>query len=130
MPKIPLNKKLYEQVKKDSNSVFKEKTSAYKSMWIVREYKKRGGKYKQQGDISRLEQWLDEKWIDVAQFLKGKTVSCGRNPNEKRKKAYCRPSVRVNKNTPKTVHEIPKAKLRELVKKKKRNPDKRMKRQN
>jgi len=43
---IPLDKKLYETVKKESDKKFDENTSIYKSSWIVREYKKRGGKYK------------------------------------------------------------------------------------
>ena len=39
-----LNLKLYEKVKKEANGKF-DKPSAYKSGWIVKTYKERGGKY-------------------------------------------------------------------------------------
>ena len=42
----PINKSLYEKVKKSANKKFSSKTGIYKSSWIVKEYKKRGGKYK------------------------------------------------------------------------------------
>ena len=41
----PTNKKLYDKVKQEADKKF-AKPSAYKSAWIVREYKKQGGKYK------------------------------------------------------------------------------------
>lgn len=40
-----LDIKLYEKVKKEADKVF-SKPSAYKSAWIVKTYKDRGGKYK------------------------------------------------------------------------------------
>lgn len=41
----PLNKQLYSRVKGEAKKKFKAFPSAYASAWIVREYKKRGGKY-------------------------------------------------------------------------------------
>ena len=43
MPTI-LNKILYDKVKKEADKIYK-KPSAYKSSWIVKTYKQRGGKY-------------------------------------------------------------------------------------
>jgi len=40
----PLDKKLYEKVKRQADKKF-DKPSAYRSAWIVREYKSKGGKY-------------------------------------------------------------------------------------
>jgi len=37
----PINKKLYNHVKKLANQKFKSKSGIYRSSWIVREYKKR-----------------------------------------------------------------------------------------
>lgn len=41
----PTNKTLYAKVKKMAEKKF-EKPSAYRSAWIVKEYKSAGGKYK------------------------------------------------------------------------------------
>lgn len=41
----PTNKKLYEKVKKQADKKF-DKPSAYKSGWIVKQYKSLGGNYK------------------------------------------------------------------------------------
>ena len=42
---IPTNKSLYDKVKAEAKRRFKVWPSAYGSGWLVREYKKRGGKY-------------------------------------------------------------------------------------
>lgn len=42
----PTDKKLYARVKAAAKKKFKVTPSAYSSAWIVREYKKRGGKYR------------------------------------------------------------------------------------
>jgi len=42
----PTNQELYKKVKSDAKRKFEaDYPSAYASAWIVREYKKRGGKY-------------------------------------------------------------------------------------
>ena len=43
---IPLDKNLYDKIKKITKKKFKVWPSAYASGWLVREYKKNGGKYK------------------------------------------------------------------------------------
>ena len=42
---IPTNKKLYARVKAAARRKFAVYPSAYANAWLVREYKKRGGKY-------------------------------------------------------------------------------------
>lgn len=43
----PTNKELYDRVKSEAKKKFKgDWPSAYGSSWLVREYKKRGGRYK------------------------------------------------------------------------------------
>ncbi len=42
----PINKALYARVKAAAKKKFKVYPSAYANAWLVREYKKRGGKYK------------------------------------------------------------------------------------
>lgn len=43
---IPTNKKLYTTVKAAARRKFAVYPSAYANAWLVREYKKRGGKYR------------------------------------------------------------------------------------
>jgi hypothetical protein len=117
---VPLNTKLYDTVKKAADSKFFAKTSAYKSAWIVREYKKRGGAYsspKKSRQPSGLRRWFAEAWVDMERPVRknGKIVAyeqCGRNNASNNKKAltgrypYCRPSRRVTRHTPATVREL------------------------
>jgi hypothetical protein len=54
----PIDKQLYEDVKKMANTLFKSPTGIYRSLWIQREYKKRGGLYKTKKKSSKIQQWL------------------------------------------------------------------------
>ena len=45
MAPVPLNASLYSHIKKEADVLY-SKPSAYKSGWIVKTYKERGGKYK------------------------------------------------------------------------------------
>ena len=70
--------KIYKDVKREADNKFDEKTSAYKSAWISREYKKRGGKVDKSKQDSRLNDWFKkEKWLDAEQYIKGKREPCG-----------------------------------------------------
>ena len=62
---IPIDKELYENVKKMANSVFKAPTGIFRSMWIKREYIKRGGLYEKRKSSSKIKRWLNEKWINI-----------------------------------------------------------------
>ncbi len=120
----PVNQDLYNEVKRMADSKFQEKTSAYKSSWIVREYKKRGGKYSgNKPKSSGLSRWYKEKWIDLNRPIKNKKGNviayekCGR---QAKKGAYplCRPSIRITKDTPKTYKEVAKQTIEKLLIKK------------
>ena len=43
---VPINKKLYATVKAAAKRKFAVYPSAYANAWLVREYKKRGGRYR------------------------------------------------------------------------------------
>ena len=43
---VPTNKKLYARVKSAARRKFAVYPSAYANAWLVREYKKRGGRYR------------------------------------------------------------------------------------
>jgi len=107
----PINKPLYQKVKSEANRKFLAPTGAYKSAWIVREYKKRGGRYEGQRSKGLLKRWFDEKWVNVAG---GGT--CGRShASTKGRYPVCRPSVRITKGTPRTVSELTKSQIRSAI---------------
>ena len=94
----PLDMKLYRQVKYEADNVYK-KPSAYKSGWVVKEYKKRGGKFKGSKTDEGLTRWFLEEWKDVG---------------NKEYPVY-RPTKRINKETPLTVNEINKTNLMKQI---------------
>lgn len=119
----PENQKLYDEVKRLANVKFDVKTSAYKSSWIVREYKKRGGTYKgKKPSKTGLSRWYKEKWVDLRRPIKkGRKIigyeKCGRTKKES-KYPLCRPLRRITEDTPKTVKEISPKVIEKLLKKK------------
>lgn len=130
MSKEPLNKSLYKYVKRLADKKFLSKTGVYKSSWIVREYKKRGGKYsgkKPSYKSPGLKRWYKEKWVDLNRPIrnsKGKIIgykSCGRKSAKIRsKESYplCRPLKRVTSKTPKIVTSISKRSILKAKKQK------------
>lgn len=70
--------------------------------------------------FSGLTRWFAEKWVDACQLPR--KVPCGRKKSVMKNYPYCRPSIRVNASTPKTIHEIPKKVLKSRCKAKRRNP--------
>ena len=99
-----LNKNLYQDVVSDAKKKFDRWPSAYASMWVQKEYQKRGGKYKGKKDTKNLNKWVKEKWIQILPLLKDKKIiECGADNKDSK---VCRPMVRVNKNTPITIQEL------------------------
>ena len=116
----PNNTKLYEKVRKDADKIFKVH-SAYKSGWIVREYKKKGGKYSgKKTDSNGISRWFKEKWINICKLPK--IVPCGRSKATVKNYPYCRPTIRVNKSTPKTWKELTKTEIKKRCIQKKKSP--------
>ena len=97
-----IDKTLYKQVVKDAKKKFETWPSAYASMWVQREYQRLGGEYTKKD--TGLKDWRRERWIQLLPLLKdGKIVVCGDDNKETK---ACRPSVRVNKDTPITIQEL------------------------
>jgi hypothetical protein len=134
-PNKPLNMKLYNRIKAETKRKFKVYPSAYANAYLVKEYKRRGGKYSGRRPskssstrrITRstgLTRWFAEKWIDICT-----NKSCGRPStnisNWKKSYPLCRPSRRVNRSTPKTVSELSKSEIKRRCSRKRRSPLKR-----
>ncbi len=102
------NPKLYNEVMREARLKFKRFPSIYASSWIVREYKKRGGKYigSKNKEKTGLKRWYKEQWIQVIPYLKnGEKIICGSNNKDGK---ACRPLIRKGKNTPITLEELKK----------------------
>jgi hypothetical protein len=94
----PEDKKLYQEVKSKADTIYK-KNSAYKSGYIAKEYKRLGGKYKDDGKPSKLQRWFKEEWKDIG---------------NKDYPVY-RPTKRISKETPLTVKEIKPSNLKKQI---------------
>jgi hypothetical protein len=127
---VPSDKKLYNQVKDEAKKRFLAWPSAYASGWLVREYKRRGGKYEKNNNNNNkskskgLPRWFSEKWIDVCKLPK--KIPCGRSKANVKKYPYCRPSIRITSRTPRTVKELSKNELEMRCKRKRQSPNKRL----
>lgn len=83
--------KLYNQVKKEADKIYK-KSSAYKSGWIIKRYKQLGGTFIEDHKPKPLKRWFKEQWSDISN-------------NPELYPTY-RPFKRISKKTPLTVDEI------------------------
>lgn len=118
---IPTDSKLYEHVKQLADAKFLSKTGIYKSAWIVRTYKKLGGKYTNtKNKLSGLTRWFDEKWVDLNRPIYDKdkkTIigfeSCGRNSSNSSNSLYplCRPTYKITEQTPTTYKQLTKVQI-------------------
>ena len=123
MSSKPKDTHLYDYVKKLASKKFKSPTGVYRSSWIVKKYKELGGKYSSRTNSpSGLKRWYKEKWIDLNRPIdkNGHYYPCGRQSIKRGSKyPLCRPSVRVNSGTPRTVSEISKKSIKKAKSEKK-----------
>jgi antibiotic biosynthesis monooxygenase (ABM) superfamily enzyme len=104
----PIDKELYAIVKKEASELFTSPTSVYRSAWIVRTYKLRGGRYEKSISNDKptgLKRWFDEKWVDINRPGK----PCGRPKTNVQNGLYplCRPTIKVTDKTPRLLEDIP-----------------------
>ena len=123
------NKILYDRIKNIAKTKFKKWPSAYASSWLVKEYKRQGGKYNtKKSGKSGLSRWHAEQWIDVCKLPK--IVPCGREnlkkSSWKKKYPYCRPKKRITSKTPRTVKELSKYEIKKRCSIKRKSPMKRL----
>ena len=98
------DKILYQKVLDSAKRRFKRFPSAYASMWIQKEYQRRGGEYLYEKTNDNLRDWKKEQWVQVLPLLEdGKIIECG---DDNKTTKTCRPIVRVDKDTPITIQEL------------------------
>ena len=109
----PVNKALYEKAKRMATEKFTSPTGAYRSMWIVRQYKKMGGTYSNRKSTSKLERRRKEGWVDLNQPNgKGGYERCGHKNTQNNKYPLCRPSKTISKDTPRKYQDISESSIR------------------
>jgi hypothetical protein len=113
IPDNVLNPELYRKAKEEADDKFDEKTSAYKSMWMVKRYQEMGGKYKGKKKEDDTGTWREEEWIQVIPFVtKNEIIPCG---SAIRDNKACRPLKKATEDTPYTIKEIVKMHGKEKV---------------
>jgi hypothetical protein len=95
----PLDPELYEYAKRQADKIYK-KSSAYKSGYIVKLYKRLGGEYEEDNREHSLARWFSEHWQNIGD---------GDYP-------VYRPTIRINENTPLTPDEIDAKNLKKQIK--------------
>lgn len=97
---IPKKKKLYETIKKQLFAKY-PKHSAYRSMMLVKEYKKAGGTYtNDKSKKMNTKKWLGQKWSSLNDYHHdNKIVKCGASNTKEKYNEYpvCRPLSIINK---------------------------------
>ena len=151
MPNLPTNKKLYSKIKSEAKRKFKVWPSAYASGWLVKEYKRMGGKYKKISKSKRkskrkskpkskrkskpksimkfsrktgLSRWFAEEWIDVCKLPS--IVPCGRKNSHKGQYPYCRPRYKITSKSPHTARSLSINEIRKRCINKRKYPNKRV----
>ena len=111
----PTNPKLYEEVKEDVYEKIPQH-SLYRSAQLVKEYKKRGGKYKG-SNKDNIGKWFKQDWISLNDFVRGDIRECGDSKaDEYNEKVVCRP-IKIAKN-------LTDKQIQKLIDTKTKNPDK------
>jgi hypothetical protein len=125
----PSDPELYAEVKREAALRF-NKPSAYRSGWIVKTYKERGGLYEGDGRArGGLWRWFREKWVDLTRPQPGGGYApCGRPSSRSDAQSYptCRPTVRVSDETPLTVQELSSRSIRAAKHEKRSDPNARV----
>jgi hypothetical protein len=129
----PINKNLYNSIKKKVKARSKVWPSAYASGQLVREYKSKGGKYKcarknaHGCSFGSLDRWFKEEWVDLCKPKKnGKYQKCGRSKSQRKGYPYCRPLKRINSKTPRTAGSLSPSKIKKMCRSKQKNPYRRI----
>lgn len=96
----PRDAKLYAAIQTQAKRKFVW-PSIYANSWVVREYKRQGGRYAPTCAASRqarqgLRKWFDEEWVDLSRPLgPGRWAACGRPTAGKRAYPKCVPLAKA-----------------------------------
>jgi hypothetical protein len=101
-----LNKKLWDEIKKEIKEKYNKRWNAFYSGLLVQEYKKRGGKFiekKVNEKNNNLKRWYAEEWVNI---------------NDKSNVIVYRPTKKITSKTPTTLGELDKKEINKKIKEK------------
>ena len=130
MSKKFLDKDIYNRATKLADEKYKS-NSAYKSMYMVEQYEKLGGRINPKLKTkSKLKTWKEESWVNLSPIALGletsikKLPKCGiKHSEQKSNPSICRPTKKINKNTTSLAQSFSKSQIKkafEIKKQKKR----------
>lgn len=106
------------------------KPSIYKNVLMIKEMKKNKKYAKLLKGVradNKINQWMDEQWVNVKDYLNNKITTCGRQNKSDKPYPVCRALKRINETTPITLPELlkkgAKNKLIKAIKQKEQNPN-------
>lgn len=121
-----LDKDIYNRAKKLADEKYK-KHSAYKSMYMMEQYEKLGGRINKNLKKSGTATWNKEKWVNLSAIAMGiesnikNLTACGqKHPKQKKNPTICRPTKKVNKDTPKLAQSFSKSQIKKALEIKKK----------
>ena len=121
-----LDKDIYNRAKKLADEKYK-KHSAYKSMYLVEEYERLGGRINKNLKKSGTATWNKESWVNLSPIALGletdikKLPKCGiKHPKQKKNPTICRPTKKVNKNTTSLAQSFTKSQIKKALEIKKK----------
>ena len=117
-----LDKAIYDKAKADADRKF-DKNSAYKSLYLVGRYKDLGGRINPKAEkVSGTRKWLNEKWKNATPLALGlessikKLPACGtKHPKQGKAPSICRPTKRVDKQTPELLQSYNKKQIEKAL---------------
>lgn len=94
------SKTIYRRAKAKADAVY-DKPSAYKSGYLIKEYKDMGGRLKRKNK-SDLEQWFRDDWVNLTPYAERITTSktkyaCGEKAPKQKGPSVCRSSADAKK---------------------------------
>ena len=121
-----LDKDIYNKAKKLADKKY-EKHSAYKSMYLVEEYERLGGRINKNLKKSGTATWNKEKWKNLTPIAMGieskikNLTPCGeKHPKQKTNPTICRPTIKINKNTTSLAQSFTKSQIKKALEIKKK----------
>ena len=104
VPPKYINKDIYKRAKAKADKTY-AKPSAYKSAFLVAEYKRMGGKVDESKSKGGLTRWFGkEQWKNLTGYAEGLTKSknalpCGQKAKGQQGPSVCRPKAETKKYT-------------------------------
>tara|TARA_R100000278_G_scaffold119458_1_gene100918 strand:- start:338 stop:730 length:393 start_codon:yes stop_codon:yes gene_type:complete len=117
VPEKYIDKDIYKRAKAKADKTYKV-PSAYKSAFLVAEYKRLGGRVDESKSKGGLKRWFGkEQWKNLTPFAEGLTKSkteykCGEKAPKQKGPSVCRPKAETKKYNKKQIKEAVDLKLK------------------